>query len=155
MAVEPANITNDQFNTRVANWGSKTAMMLKFSVRNLTSKGKGDLVRSLRMKARKYYGEIDRLTYSFDRHGVFFHKGVGRGHILQNGTVVRGSKPGAVMKATAMNSNRAIRPMVLRGSVSRKPVEWFNPVLDTRVPNLADMITEMRADQLVRATAIK
>lgn len=155
MAVEPRKISQEEYNKKIANWGSKTGGIIKLQIRSLTSKGKGDLVRSLRMKTRKYYGEIERVTYQFIRHGVFWHKGVGRGYFMEGGTVMRGYKPGAVLKARALNSNRQASSRVLSGGKKRKPVEWFNPTLDTRVPALANMITEMRADQIVRATNIK
>jgi len=43
-------------------------------------KNLGDSIKSV---TKKQYGVIDRLTYSFERHGVFGHKGVGRGYEMQ------------------------------------------------------------------------
>lgn len=136
MAVEPGPVSTQDFNDKVSVWGSSVAQQLKMSIRTLTSKGKGELVKSLRLKTKKYYGEIDRVTYRFWRHGVFLHKGVGRGYKMEGGAVMRA---GLVERKSQL-------------SQGRKPVEWFNPVLDKRVPKLADMVAEMRADQAVRAT---
>jgi hypothetical protein len=145
-------ISPQEFNKKVAARGSYIRQKLKRSVSSLTSKGKGDLLKSLKLKTKKDYGEIDRLTYQFARHGVFLHKGVGRGYIMQNGTVVRGQKPDQARKSYASAKGREIKSKVLSSPIKRKPTEWFNPVLETEIPKLADMITEMRADAAVNAS---
>jgi hypothetical protein len=44
---------------------------------------------------------------------------------------------------------------VLRGyTMERRPVEWFNPVVQDNIEQLADMVTEMNADKAVNATKI-
>lgn len=52
-------------------------------------KNLGDSIKSV---TKKSYGVIDRVTYTFERHGVFVHKGVGRGYEMQGGMVVRTAK---------------------------------------------------------------
>ena len=89
MAVEPDIVTSDEYNARVSNWGYHVAQKLKASIGMLMNKGKGDLLKSLRTKTKKEYGEIDRVTYGFQRHGVFVHKGVGRGYKMIGGKVMR------------------------------------------------------------------
>jgi hypothetical protein len=154
MAVEPRDISTEEYNERVAYWTTDTGMKIRAAIKSLTSKGKGDLLKSLRGKNDKRFGEIDRISYHFERHGVFVHKGVGRGYIMRGGTVVRGFKPGSDLTAYALVKNRIAKPVVLTGSVNRKAVEWFNPVIQNNIEKLADIITEMRADQAVNATKI-
>ena len=77
---------------------------------------------SIASRTRKSYGEIDTITFSFERHGVFVHKGVGRGHPISN---------------------------------PRTAFEWFNPVLDKRLPELANSIAAVNADAVLNATRIK
>lgn len=157
MAVEPEDIDLEGYNRRIAKWGTELGGKIRASIRMLTSKGKGDLVQSLRMKTGKWYGEIDRLAYHFLRHGVFLHKGVGRGYEMVGGKVVRvsGSKNIQSWKQYAMNKNREMQPKVLRGyTMERKPAEWFNPVVQENIEQLADLVTEMNADKAVNATKI-
>lgn len=151
MAVEPEEIGLEEYNKRVTEWGSKLGNKIRASIRSLTSKGKGDLVKSLRLKAKKWYGEVDLLTYQFDRHGVFVHKGVGRGYHMEGGRVVRGDKPGKVL--TALTVNQKLHQVVLKSArVNRKPAEWFNPVVAENIEGLANLIAEMDADRMVNAT---
>ena len=83
-------------------------------------------------KTRKDFGIIDRITYSFERHGVFVHKGVGRGYQISGGMVQRTAK------------SKMTEP--------RQPAEWFNPVLDQSLPELADKLAEINADAVLNAT---
>ena len=90
------------------------------------------LVDSITGKTKQNYGVIDRATFTFERHGVFVHKGVGRGYQMQGGMVVRTAKS----KTTKV----------------RQPAEWFNPVLDQALPELADKLAEINADAVLNAT---
>jgi hypothetical protein len=153
MALEPQEIGIDDYNKRVTDWGKDLGNKIRSSIRSLTSKGKGDLVKSLRLNAKKWYGEVDLLAYHFVRHGVFAEKGVGRGYYMSGGVVVRGNKPGKVLTAETMNVNYRLRQVILRSaSINRKPTEWFNPVVATNIESLADLISDMDADRTVNAT---
>jgi len=157
MAVDEPEIDIEEYNRRIARWGSELGTKIRSSIRMLTSKGKGDLVRSLKLKTGKWYGEIDKLSYHFVRHGVFLHKGVGRGYAMSGGKVIRvsGSKDIGYWKEYALKKNREMQPKVLRGyTMERRPVEWFNPVVKDNIEQLADMVTEMNADKAVNATKI-
>jgi hypothetical protein len=153
MAVEPQAIGIEEYNKRVTAWGSTLGVKIRTSIRMLTTKGKGDLLRSLRLKTAKWYGEVDKLAYHFERHGVFAHKGVGRGHHMEGGVVVRGQAPGKILSAA--NVNQRLRQVVLRSaSVNREAVEWFNPVVTDNIEKLADLVAEMDADRAVNETKI-
>lgn len=153
---EPVNISLEDYNKRITGWGTQTGMAIRTAIRTLTNKGKGDLLRSLRAKSYKMYGEVDRIAFHFDRHGVFAHKGVGRGYAMIGGKVMRvsGSKSIAFWKEYARLKNRTFESKIIRGEMKRKPVEWFNPVVSERIERLANLIAEMRADQAVNATKI-
>jgi hypothetical protein len=153
MAIEPQGIGIEEYNTRVTKWGSALGNKISTYIRALTTKGKGDLVKSLRLKAKKWYGEVDLLAYHFDRHGVFAHKGVGRGYYMEGGTVLRGVKPGKVLTAKSLDINYKLNQVILRSAKGkRKPTEWFNPIVAENIDGLADLIAEMDADKMVNAT---
>ena len=155
MAIEAQDIDMEEYNRRVSRWGLELEGKLRSSIGMLTSKGKGRLVKSLRLKTAEWSGEVDKLSYHFLRHGVFLHKGVGRGYVMQGGVVVRGQKPGKVLKAAAANAGRSIASKVLKlGEINRNAVEWFNPVVSGSIESLADMVTEMNADRVVSASKI-
>ncbi len=137
------------YNKAILNWGYATRTKLKFSISRLSMKGKGDLMRSLVTKARWDYGEIDRLEFSFLRHGVFFHKGVGRGYFIQGGKVVRGYKS-KVLRGLGGRREAEGGIVVVSGQHRRQPKEWFSPILDMEMPGLVRMITEMRGDRALK-----
>jgi len=160
MAVQPQEISQEEYNKRVTAWGSVLGTKLRTSIRSLTTKGKGDLLRSLRLKTGKWFGEVDKLSYHFERHGIFAHKGVGRGYKMVGGKVIRASIPGSFI---TKNDEGKITGRVLKAGpvglfedskVLRKPAEWFNPVVNENIEGLADIIAEMDADRMVNATKI-
>jgi len=67
---------------------------------------------SVNSKTQKDYGAIDGVGFLFERHGVFVHKGVGRGY-RADGTIS--------VKHPSGNP--------------RVPREWFNPIMQQKVPN--------------------
>jgi len=137
------------YNKAILNWGYATRSKLKFSISRLSMKGKGDLMRSLVTKARWDYGEIDRLEFSFLRHGVFFHKGVGRGYFIQGGKVVRGYKS-KVLRGLGGRKEITGGFVDVSGLLMRRPKEWFTPILDREIPNLAKQIVLIRGDLILK-----
>ena len=87
---------------------------------------------SITGKTKRNFDVVDRITFTFERHGVFVHKGVGRGYQMQGGMVRR----------TAKGPTTEVR----------HPAEWFNLVLDQALPELANKLAEINADAIVNAT---
>jgi len=110
------------------------------------------LDKSITKRADMHSGVIDYIGFNMERHGVFVHKGVGRGYAMEGGMVVRGMKPREETKRYAKAKNRNIGIIKIDGDKNRRPVEWFNPILDAAMPGLADKIAEMNADAAVNAT---
>jgi hypothetical protein len=129
------------YNQEVKGWGDKIRSRLANSIKQLSQKGKGELMKSLTMKTRRYYGAIDRITYNFERHGVFFHKGTGRGYKMTGGNVMR----------VATGNNKTLTD----SSIKRKPAEWFNPIINNNIDDLANIVAIHMADAAVNATRLK
>ena len=95
------------------------------------------LAASIMSKVGKEFGLANYVGFSFERHGVFVHKGVGHGYQSNGkGFVVR----------TAKNPT---------AKQERIAVEWFNSVLEKYIPELADKIAEINADAAVNTTRMK
>jgi hypothetical protein len=86
-------------------------------------------------KTRKDFGEINMVSFQFPRHGVFVHKGVGRGWEMISGKVVRTAK--GIQKGT------------------RVPKDWLNSEIDKSVGLLADELVTIKADAVVNAASAK
>lgn len=135
-----------QQNAIVLQWVPKVRTKLKSSARWF-SDGKTEpfvkrglrtekkLAASIASKTKKSFGEIEVITFSFERHGVFVHKGVGRGYEANEGFVTRTAK------------GPQLRPRVA--------VEWFNPVLDENIPELADRLAEINGDAALNTARVR
>lgn len=98
----PVSISNTShsFNTEEQNavirkWIPKVRSNLKANAKRLVNgktqsfvkrpgRTEGKLADSIRSKTRKDHGVIETVTFQFERHGVFVHKGVSRGHPIGN-----------------------------------------------------------------------
>lgn len=133
----------EAFNKEVAQWTYRVRSILKRDIKSKATQGNGVLANFLRSSIRKDMGEVDSISYKFPRHGVFFHKGVGRGHVMSGGKVIRGIK-----------NNKVITP--LDGPINRTPKDWFNSTLEEQVPILADLVADHKADEAaVNAAGMK
>lgn len=139
------------FNQDVAGWNKRFSNHLRARIRSLSQKGKGDLLRSLYSQTYRRDGEIDRIGYAFDRHGVFWQKGVGRGYVMQGGRIRWGIK--ARIGRNLHDKRTDFR--AVSGEIGRKPVDWFNQPLEKHIEELADIVANHYADRIVNATSMR
>lgn len=133
-------------NYAVLKWIPKVRRIIKSNASRLTDgklqpmvqrgpRSEKKLAVSIETKTRRDAGEIDTITFSFERHGVFVHKGVSRGYNMSGNTVTRTAK------------GPQTKPRVA--------VEWFNPVLDTYIPELADNLAKLNANAVLNTARVK
>ncbi len=119
----------EEQNEIVQQWIPKVRKQLKSNARSFPDGKEQSFVqrpgrtekklhKSITSKTRKEYGEIYSVSFQFERHGVFVHKGVSRGHGVGN---------------------------------ERTAFEWFNPVLEKYLPELANNIAKVNADATLNA----
>ena len=138
-----------QFNQDVRQWGIGTTKALKGSVRSLIT---NDRRLSNSIRPNFYYDnkygtkEIDRVGFSFEREGVYVHRGAGRG---QGGW--KGSR-WYNKKGELRTTNR--KSFGLMGFGNRKPKEWFDPVVEGRLPQLADLVAEYSSTLFIDTSRI-
>ncbi len=130
-------------NAIVKRWAPKVKRQLKNSTMVRFSQGKrtsfvlrkgrteGKLSESVKARIGKKLGVSELVSFSFERHGIFVHKGVGKGYEMQGGVVVRTTKA-----ATGL---------------TRNPVSWFNPILEKYIPLLANEIAVVNANAALNA----
>jgi hypothetical protein len=56
--------------------------------------------------------------------------------------------------ATEKQINNQMRTAKSKTTEVRQPAEWFNPVLDQALPELADKLAEINADAVVKASGM-
>lgn len=135
-----------KFNDDVKKWVDQTTSSLKTSVRSMVA---NDISLSASLKGKVYfdrtYGkEANRIGFSFSREGVFIHKGAGRG---QGGYI--GSH---WIDRHGQRKERVPESAGLQGTGNRRPIRWFDPVVDRRLSELADIVSEYSATMQINAT---
>lgn len=130
----PQLITPDQFNQSVKGWSVSVRSKMLSNVPKSTGKQSDartepKLSKSLvaKIKLDKDTNTVNRVIYTFARHGVFVHYGVGRGYARQGNSIVK----------TAKTKDKSFK---------RKPVDWFDVEVRTSMPRLAEIVQEYYGD---------
>lgn len=142
-----------EFNKAVQKWHHSVAAQLRAGIASRSMR----IARNLRPNAyTDKYGLINRLGFSFPRHGIYIHKGAGRG---QGGTIgsnwtklkrVNGIEVSTgIIRHTNPNSLNASQ-----GEGNRQAYEWFDPVIRNRVSELQEIVTHYFDTMIIDATRI-
>jgi len=122
-----------KFNSSIVAWGDKVRADLVSSIGSMVSEDKklsSSLKNNYYADGKSWSGrlaEIDRIGFSFRPEGVYIHMGVGRGYHRSGGVTTRTSKT---------------------NTFGRKPILWFNPVVEKHIAELSSIV-EQYADDLV------
>ncbi len=135
-----------QFNQEVADWSEKSKQALRVSIKSLVRR---DVSLSDSLKVNLYYDnryfkEVNRVGFSFVREGVYIHRGAGRG---QGGVI-----GGRWIDCHGTMKSRAADSAGLQGTGKRQPILWFDPVIERRLPQLADLVADYSATMQINAT---
>ena len=137
-----------KFNKDVEQWAEQTKSLLRVSIKSLVRRDVylSDSLKTNLYYDRKYAKEVNRVGFSFAREGIYIHKGAGRG---QGGLI-----GGRWIDRHGVEKTRAAASAGLQGKGNRKPIEWFNPVVKSRLPQLADIIADYSLTMQIDATRI-
>lgn len=140
------------FNKEVEQWQDSVSQQLKASISPRSLR----IASELQPKAyTDQYGLINRLGFSFPRHGVYIHKGAGRG---QGGFM--GSKWSYIKRINGIEINTSIirhtNPESLgkQNEGKRTAYHWFDPIIKRRLPELSDICMRYFDTMLIDATKI-
>lgn len=156
--IERFNLAQDadrltEFNKAVQKWQNSVAAQLRAGIASRSIR----IARDLRPKAyTDKYGLINRLGFTFPRHGIYIHKGAGRG---QGGTI--GSNWTKLKRINGIEVSTGIirhtNPESLnasQGEGNRQAYEWFDPVIRNRLPELDEIVTHYFDTMIIDATRI-
>lgn len=140
------------FNKAVERWADQVTSQLRATVSS----------RSLRIARELHpnlytdkYGIVNRIGFSFPRHGIYIHKGAGRG---QGGWL--GSKWEKIKKINGAEVSTGIvrhtDPSSLgkQDSGNRRAFRWFDPVVKSRLGELESIVLEYFDTMILDATRI-
>lgn len=135
-----------QFNDDVKAWSIDVTRQLRSNVRMLVKQDE-QLSESIEPNVYPRNGEAERIGFSFAREGVYIHKGAGRGQGGFRGGSRWTDKHGKLKETNPLSFFKM-------GTGNRKPIRWFDPVIDKNLPFLADVVAEYAADMQIDATRI-
>lgn len=158
----------EEQNAEVKKWSSMVTRKLKTSASRFQHGKSGMVMRhkpsqhqeaklkdNLNAKIYKNYGLAEGVGIKIERHGVFVQKGVGRGYIASGGFVIRGKKNSKDVQLYAKAQNRAVASKkATTGTMNRRPVDWFNSIIEANMPELIEKITNINADAVVKQANI-
>lgn len=141
-----------EFNKAVESWQDNVAAKLRTSVSSKSSR----IAQELEPKAyTDKYGIINRLGFSFPRHGIYLHKGAGRGQGGHTGSqwsflkTVNGMQiPTGIIRHTNPDS------LGRQGEGNRQAFKWFDPIIEQNLQELADITLRYFDNMIIDASRI-
>ena len=140
------------FNRAVEQWAQRVAAQLRATIAG----------RSLRIARELHpnlytdrYGLVDRIGFSFPRHGIYIHKGAYRGH----GGLI-GSKWEQIRRVNGVEVGTGIvrhtdpDSLGKQGTGARKPYNWFDSTVRNRIHELEDIVLQYFDTMVIDATRI-
>jgi hypothetical protein len=156
--IQEQNIAVKGWANMVTRKLKSSALRFKHGKSGMVQRGSGTkyqrnedkLINSIGRKIYMASGLAEGIGFKIERHGVFVHKGVGRGYIMEGGVVIRGYKTTSGKKTVDGKSNRSVASkQKTTGTMNRHPTHWFNPVIENTVPELADKIAVINAEAVI------
>lgn len=141
------------YNQAVEAWQAEVTRQLqqKVAVKSLR------IAQELQPRAyRDKYGLVNRLGFSFPRHGIWLHKGAGRG---QGGWIGSHWNKLKVINGVEIDTGieRHTNPASingLQGTGKRRAYEWFDPVIDANIGKLEEIVMNYFDTMIVDASRI-
>lgn len=140
------------FNKAVEQWADEVAGRLKIVISARSTRIPKELHPNL---YTDNYGIINRVGFSFPRHGIYIHKGAGRG---QGGWI--GSKweklkeVNGVTVGTGIMRHTAPASLGKQGTGSRRAFQWFDPVIRVHIRRLEEITLQYFDTMIIDATRI-
>lgn len=155
--IERYNIATDAdqltaFNKAVQKWMNSVAAQLRAGIASRSMR----IARELQPRAyTDKYGLINRVGFSFPRHGIYIHKGAGRG---QGGAIgsswTKLKRINGVEISTGIVRHTDPASLNKQNDGSRQAYEWFDPVIRNRISELDEIVSNYFDTMIIDATRI-
>lgn len=97
----------------------------------------------------QYSGEVNKIGFSFPYYMVFVHKGAGRGYGGNGFLNGKRKLINAFTKADGSKGTTNPSSVGKMGTGRRKPKPFFNPILEAKLPELGDIITDYKGTKAI------
>lgn len=140
------------FNKEVERWQNRVTNQLRAGIAGRSMR----IARELQPRAyTDKYGIINRLGFSFPRHGIYIHKGAGKGHggfVGSKWTYLK--KVNGIPVDTGIVRHTSSDSLGRQNEGNRRAYEWFDPVIRNHINELADIVTKYFDTMIIDATRI-
>ena len=120
----------EKYNQGIRHRARKIKDQLQASLSTFSVGQTGELLKALNsIKYKQNFGQIDSIGFTVTKGGVMTSKGVGRG---------------VPVDSAKSNGNK----------IGRKAKDWYNPIIDASIPELAAYVAEQQADSLINAVKL-
>ena len=152
--IEGQEINKRIFELEATDWAKIVNNEFKSNIKSMMPNESGSLARSVKNKNLMNKEDlIENVSFEFYRSGIFQAYGVGKGYIHTEMGVVRGHKTKNSKAKHSKNTTAFVPSNFLSKGIKRKPVDWFDTVVESKIGGLADLVTEYFGDKYVLAAA--
>ena len=140
------------FNKAVEHWANETTNRLKIIVSARSTRIPKELHPNLYTDK---YGIINRVGFSFPRHGIYIHKGAGEGYggyIGSKWELLK--KINGVEVSTGIIRHTNMTSLGKQNTGNRHAFKWFDPVIKQRIPALEKIVIDYFDTMIIDATRI-
>lgn len=141
-----------EYNNAINTWQNSVAAQIRATIARRSLR----IARELQPNAyTDKYGIINRLGFSFPRHGIYIHKGAGHrqgGYIGSNWTKMKIINGIEISTGIVRHTNPD--SLGKQGSGKRKAFHWFDPIITNRLPELENIVTNYFDTMIIDATKI-
>jgi hypothetical protein len=153
----PYLMTEAEFNQKIKDWSIQTRNKIRRNAPTGTDNlPDNEKLSFTQASVRKNYGTADKITFKFERHGVFVHYGVGRGYVRQGNQVVKGRKLNEGERTEKLKKGYTRKTVAkmkyaddVSGQIKRTPVDWFDVEIRVGIKKLADIAQEFYGDKVL------
>lgn len=141
-----------QFNKDVERWAENLSRLLRLKIQGRSQR----IARELHVNLyTDRYGLVNRVGFSFPRHGIYIHKGAGRGQGGWMGSKWEKLKTvGGVEVGTGILRHTDPQSLGKQGTGNRRAYPWFDTTLRAHIHELEDIAIHYFDTMIVDATRI-
>lgn len=162
-------ISTAEFNKLVHQWGDQVRSMAQATLaRGTHSTGALGTYLSAFVDKNKAGDAAYKVKFHFDRYGVFRAYGAGRGYVVVNGQLVRGTRIRTYREIrekkwtdvarrysklgyTTKEINRLkVYKVDSENTVARTPLDWIDSHIDANIQRLADYVQDYYGDKALQ-----
>ena len=140
------------FNKAVEQWAERVTSQLRATIASRSLRIARELHANLYTDR---YGLVNRVGFSFPRHGIYIHKGAYKGHGGFIGSKWEQLKRvGGKEVSTGIVRHTNPDSLGKQGTGARRPFQWFDPVIRNRIGELEAVVLDYFDTMVIDATNI-